>query len=504
MKLRAVSGDILEYKCDVLAVNLFEGVKEPGGATGAVDKALGGAVAKLIGRGEFTGKKGETAVVEGMGKIGAGRVLVVGLGKKEKFGLDGVRAAAAATVKRAKSMKAEKLAAILHGAGAGGLDAADAAMALAEGALIGDYKFDKYKTKGKDGNNEGKGIREITVVEREKSRLPVINKGLKLGEILAASTNIARDMVNEPANVMTPGKIAAIAKALSKSRKLKVRVYDKQEIKAMKMEALLAVNRGSREQPYFITIEYKGDPKSKKALGLVGKGITFDSGGISLKPSSAMDDMKCDMSGAAAVVGAMDAIEKLGLKINVTGVIPTTDNKTGGDAQCIGDVIRASGGKTIEVMNTDAEGRLILCDAITWAVKNGLEPIIDMATLTGACVVALGAWRTGLFTSDDELAAAISECGDKSGELMWRMPVDEEYFDAIKSDVADIKNVGDRNAGATTAALFLKEFTEGKRWAHLDIAGTAFLNKPQSYWIKGATGTGVRAMTLLAMKMAGR
>lgn len=498
MKIKLATGNLAEYKVEGLVVNLFEDVKKPGGATGAVDKALGGAISKLIKRGEFTGSKGEAAALDGAG-TGAEKVIVVGLGKKEKFSADAIRSAAAAVVKKAEALKLEKLATVLHGGGAGGIDPETAATALAEGSLLGGYKFDKYHSE--ERRKKRVKVKELTVVEMDGGRAAAIRKGLSTGAVLGECANYARDLVNEPPNVVTPAEIAAQAKALGKLPGLKTRVYNKKEIKAMKMEAFLAVNRGSREEPFLIVIEYKGDPKSSKKAAFVGKGITFDSGGLSLKPANAMTDMKCDMSGAAAVLGAMKAISALKPKANITGVIPTTDNKTGGDAQCVGDIVRASNGKTIEVLNTDAEGRLILCDAISWAVKEGHEPIVDLATLTGACVVALGTHRTGLFSPDDKLAAMIEDCGEATGERMWRMPVDEEYFDAIKSDVAEIKNVGNRYAGATTAALFLKEFTDGKSWAHLDIAGPAFLEAPQGYYGKGATGVGARTMALLAMKL---
>lgn len=498
MKISMEQGNLAAYKTEALVVNLFEGVKKPGGATGAVDKALGGAITKLIKRGELSGSKGETAVLDGNG-TGAERVIVVGLGKKEKFKMDTIRVAAAAVVKKAAAMKVEKIATVLHGAGAGGIAPENAALALAEGSILGAYKFDKYLSSDKKKND--KKLKEIVVVELDGAQAAQVKKGLVKGTVLADAANYARDLVNEPANVVTPSELATQARKLGKRSNLKVRVFNKKEIKAMKMEALLSVNRGSKEEPYLIVIEYNGNPGSKKKAAIVGKGVTFDSGGLSLKPSNSMTDMKCDMSGAAAVLGAMMAISTLKPKVNITGVIPTTDNKTGSDAQCVGDVVRASNGKTIEVLNTDAEGRLILSDAIAWAVKQGCEPIVDMATLTGACMIALGTHRTGLFSSDDNLAAMIEESGEQAGERMWRMPIDEEYFEAIKSDIADIKNVGNRYAGATTAALFLKEFTDDKAWAHLDIAGPAFLDAPQGYYIKGATGVGVRTMVLFAEKL---
>lgn len=500
MKFSVKTQDITKVKCDVLIVNLFEGVKKPAGATGAVDKALGGAITRIIKTGEMTGKKGTTAVVDGGGGVGADRVVVVGLGKQEKFDLDCVRLATSNSLLKARELKAKTAGTLVHGAGAGGLYPADTASAIAEGALLGLYMFDKYL--GKEKKDEVSKINELSIIEIDKSKTNAIRKGLKHGQDVAGAANMARDLINEPANIMNAGELARRARELGKRKNLSVRVYDKKEIKAMKMEAFLGVNKGSKNPPYFITIEYKGAPKNKKTMGIVGKGITFDSGGLSLKPTSGMETMKCDMSGAAAVMGAMDAISRIAPKVNVTGVIATTDNMTGGGAQCVGDIVRASNGKTIEIMNTDAEGRLILADALSWSVKNNLNPIVDLATLTGACVIALGTLRTGLFSNDDKLAGMIETAGKKAGEKFWRMPIDPEYFEAMKTDVADMKNVGDRNAGATTAALFLKQFIgEDTQWAHLDIAGTAFVEKPQSYFIKGGTGVGVRTLAALAMEM---
>lgn len=501
MKIKVETGDALSYKGDALIVNLFEGVEKPGGATGAVDKAIGGTISKLIKRGEFTGKKGSTAVVFSHGKIGAERVIVVGLGKKEKFTVDSAREATAAALHKAKEIRAEKVGGILHGAGDGGISLEDAGRAATEGAILGLYKFDKYRSKDEKQKHKEAEIKEFTIIEKDAARTSSAKKGAKTGEILAASANLARDLVNEPPNVLTPTELANRAKAMAAGRKLSVKVYNKKEIEKMGMNAFLGVARGSAEPPVFITIEYKGDPKSEKTAAFIGKGLTFDSGGLSLKPANAMDDMKCDMAGAAAVIGALDSIEKLGLKINITGIIPATENMPGCSAQKIGDIVRAMNGKSIEIMNTDAEGRLILCDAICWAVKHKMDPIIDLATLTGACVIALGTLRTGLFSGDDELADAIAEAGASAGEKMWRMPIDDEYAELIKSDNADIKNVGNRTAGATTAALFLKAFTGDAKWAHLDIAGPAFLSAKQGLFIKGGTGVGARTLALLAMKL---
>lgn len=504
MKIKAVAQDVVKYKGDVLIVNLFEGVKQPGGAAGAVDKALGGEITKLIKRGEFTGKRGTCADLPGSKSIGAERVVVVGLGKKEKFDADGIRLAASVSLNKAKSIKAKHIGTILHGAGAGGASPEEAAQAVAEGAILGIYKFDKYRSKKDNGDDKETDIAELTVIVLDAKDAVAANKGIKLGTVLADAANRARDLVNEPPNVLTPAELARRAKAMCKSGALKVRVFSKAEIEKMKMEAFLGVAKGSHNPPVLIEIEYKGNPSSKKTLALVGKGITFDSGGLSLKPSSAMDDMKTDMSGAAAVICAMTAIAELKPKINVTALVPATENMPGGAAQKIGDIVRAMNGKTVEILNTDAEGRLILCDAVCYAVKKKMSPIVDVATLTGACMVALGSVRTGLMGNDDKLIADITAAGDKSGEKMWQLPTDDEYKELLKSEIADIQNVGGRYAGATTGALFIGFFADDTPWAHLDIAGTAYIDKKDRYFRKGATGMGVRTLTQLALDMAPR
>ncbi|MFA6448206.1 MAG: leucyl aminopeptidase [bacterium] len=504
MKIKAVAKDILEYKCDVLIVNLFEGVSKPGGATGAVDKALGGAISRLIKRGEFTGKRCSTAELAGCAALGAGRVVAVGLGTKEKLDVDAVRAVAAASMNKARSMKAKTVGMVLHGTGAGGISPEDSGGAIAEGAILGLYKFDKYKTKKEKDAGKDDGVRELTIVTLDAKGAAAANKGIGTGEIMANAANRARDLVNEPPNVLFPEELARRAKEIAKGKKLTVRVFKKSEIEKMKMGAFLGVAQGGHNPPVFIVMEYKGNPKSDKTMAIVGKGITFDSGGLSLKPANSMEDMKTDMSGAAAVLCAMEAIEALKPKINVTALVPATDNMPGGGAQKVGDIVRAMNGKTVEILNTDAEGRLILCDAICYAVKNKMSPIVDIATLTGACMVALGSVRTGLFGNDKKLIEDIAAAGDRSGERMWHMPTDDDYKELLKSDIADIQNIGGRWGGAITAALFLEYFADKTPWAHLDIAGTAYIDKKDRYFAKGATGMAVRSLTQLALDMAPR
>ena len=493
MKFVTTADDILQYDGDAIIVNLFEKTEKPGGATAAVDKELGGVIAKLIADGQITGKLEETTVIPAYGKLHARKVVVAGLGKKTEFDIDRVRKVTSASLIAARRAGAKRCATVLHGAGAGGLDPRESARAVAEGALLGLYRFDLYKTKSKD--TPKKDITEITVFEIDKTKLASIRDGLAAGRSMADAANFARDLVNEPPNVMTPTELAARAKSALKGLPVTVQVMGFNEIKKLGMGAFTGVAQGSHEEPKFIIMSYKGDPKSKNTTALIGKGITFDSGGISLKPSNAMDDMKSDMAGAACVIAAMKIIGAAAPKANVTGFVPTTENMPGGGAQRVGDITRAMNGKTIEIKNTDAEGRLILADAICYAKKQGCSPIIDIATLTGACVIALGSIRTGAFTNDDALLERIIDASKKTGERIWQLPTDDEYKDLNKSDIADIKNTGGRAGGAITGALFCQFFAEDTPWVHLDIAGTSFLEKTTGYYAaKGATGAVARTL----------
>jgi len=496
MKIKTVAGEITRIEADAVVVNLFEGLKRPGGATAAVDKALNGAISNLINQGEIKGKAGEVAIIHTLGKLPARIVAVAGLGKKKDFNLDSVRKVAGDFSRSLRKLNCRRVATILHGAGTGSLATEDLAAAITEGSLLGLYDFTRYK------KPEYKEIAQITLVEKEKSKLSAIRCGIEKGEIMAEATMLARDMVNEPANEMTPRHMAEIAKGLAKKYNLEFNVFDSREMKAMGMGALLGVASGSSQPPKLITLSYKGKPKSRNAVGFLGKGITFDSGGISIKPSEGMGEMKDDMAGGAAVMAALVAIARLKPRINVTAVVPAAENLPSGTALKPGDIVKAMNDKTIEIISTDAEGRLILADALSYAVKQNLSPLIDLATLTGACRVALGTGYSGLFSNNQQLVDKISSASDKTGEKMWRMPLPEEYKEQNKSLIADIKNTGEKYGGAITAALFLAEFAGDTPWAHLDIAGTASSSKESGYTVKGATGVGVRTLVELALSLA--
>jgi leucyl aminopeptidase len=496
LEIKVTVGDIAQIEADAIVVNLFEGVEQPGGATAAVDKALDGAIGSLISRGEMKGNFGEVNIVHTFGKLPARMVAIVGLGKREDFNVDKIRGVAGQFCRALRKVNCRKIATILHGAGLGGMELEASAEAIAEGALLGLYSFVKYK------KPEYEDIEEIQIVVREEEKVPILELAIGKGKLMAEATNLARDMVNEPANYMTPSQMAEAAKEIASKYNLEFKVFDRDDMEGMGMGALLGVAKGSNQPPKLITLSYKGDELSEKAIGFLGKGVTFDSGGISIKPSEGMGEMKDDMAGAAAVMTALGAIARLKPKVNVTAIIPATENLPSGTALKPGDILKAMNGKTIEVISTDAEGRLILADALSYAQKLGLSPIIDIATLTGACRVALGTLYSGLFGNDQDMVDKILKASEKSGERMWQMPMPEEYKEQNKSEIADVKNTGNRYGGAITAALFLAEFVDNNSWVHIDIAGTAFSTKESGYMIKGATGVGVRTLVELALREA--
>jgi len=496
LKIKAIVGDITQIEADAIVINLFEGVERPSGTTAAVDKVLDGAISSFISRGEIKGKFGEVNIVHTFGKLPAKIVAIAGLGKQQDFNADKIRGVAGEFCRTLRKLNCRKIATILHGAGMDGLGLESSTEAITEGSLLGLYSFTRYK------KPEYGDIEEILIVVREEKKIPILELAIGKGKLVASATNLARDMVNEPANYMTPSQMAEAAKEIANQYNLNVKVYEREDMEAMGMGALLGVAEGSNQPPKLITLSYKGDKRSDKALGFLGKGITFDSGGISIKPSEGMGDMKDDIAGAAAVMTALGAIAQLNPKINVTAIIPTTENLPSGTALKPGDVLKAMNGKTIEVISTDAEGRLILADALSYAHKLGLSPIIDLATLTGACRVALGTLYSGVFGNDQDLIDKIIKAAKKTGERMWQMPMPEEYKEQNKSEIADVKNTGNRYGGAITAALFLAEFVDNNSWVHIDIAGTAFSSKESGYIIKGATGVGVRTLVELALSEA--
>ena len=500
MEIKVVVGDITLVETDAIVVNLFQGVKTPGGATGAVDQALDGAISDLIADGEITGKKGHT-VIHTMGKMPAKRVVVAGLGKQDDFTVNTIRDVAGDAARHLRGLGVKRAATILHGAGIGGLDPDECAEAIAEGSLLGLYAFRHHMTG--DAGNEGKP-EELTVVVHNPDEEAAVQNGITTGRIFAEAASLARDLANQPANEMTPTRLAAHAEEVATQHNLEFRVLEGSDCAELGMGAFLGVARGSVEPPKFIICRYSGDPSNPdNNLGLIGKSITFDSGGISLKGAEGMGRMKADMSGGASVIGAMHAIGQLKPRINVTMIAAATENMPSGSATKPGDILKSMSGKTIEVDNTDAEGRLTLGDAITYAKQElGVRRIVDIATLTGAMGIALGNVRAGVFSNNQDLADAVIAAGAQSGERMWQMPLDDDYKEQNKSAVADIKNTGGRPAGSITAAHFVGEFAEDTPWVHMDIAGVYMVDRDHGVWVRGASGIPVRSLVRLAQNLA--
>ncbi|MGD0053222.1 MAG: leucyl aminopeptidase [Vulcanimicrobiaceae bacterium] len=461
------------------------------GAAAEVDRALGGALADVVGS-EITGKPNETALIHAK-DAPFRRVLVVGLGDRAKLTAGALAKYAGTAVRYLGKRGVERIAIALPD----GLVATQAASFVAEGALVATIDATLYRTEP----DKPVVTNEVTILAGGYD-LASIEAGARRGAILGEAVNAARRMALTPGNDMTPTHLAQRARELAADADLEVTVYDEAWMAEKGMGALLGVSRGSDEPATLTLLRYRGDPSSNETLALVGKGLTFDSGGISLKPPENMHEMKYDMSGGAGVIAALWAIGKLRPKLNVIGIVPSSENLPGPRAMKPGDILRAMNGKTIEVLNTDAEGRLILADALAFAVELGAAKIVDAATLTGACVIALGHAASGVMSNDDAFVERFLRLVDDVGERYWRLPLFPEYDQQIKSDIADLKNTGGRPAGAETAGTFLKNFVAGTPWIHLDVAGTAYLDNESSYLAKGPTGTPVRAFVALAEDLA--
>ena len=478
-----------EARADVLVLGRYGEGSRPVPEITALDRALDGLLSRVLRSEKFEGKPGQLSYFHTAGAVPAERVLVVGLGPLKRGARDAepVRRATAAAVRRARDLGAATVAVFMPAAA---LPARERAQAIVEGALLGTYRFDKYL---KEKN--GKTVRALTVLEPDRRRAAAARDGVRLGRIAAEATALARDLVNEPANVVTPTFLARRAAEIAKEGGLALRVLDRAECAKMGMGAYVGVAQGSVEPPKFIHLTYT-PKRPRRRIVVIGKGITFDSGGLDLKTADGMLRMKDDMSGAAAVLGIFQALPRLKPPVEVHGLIAATENMPSGTAQRPGDIVRAMNGLTIEIGNTDAEGRLTLADALAYAVKH-IKPdeMIDMATLTGAVVIALGQGLSGVMANDDRLASRVLGAAEGAGERMWRLPLHEEYREGLKSDVADLNNISSqRGAGAIVAGLFMREFTAGVPWAHLDIAGTAFTERELPLGPKGATGVGVRTL----------
>lgn len=488
MNVTVKKASITDLKTDLVIVNLFEGVKTPGGATGAADSYLNRLISDFVIKKEkFDGKFGKMYLLP-INNPNFSKVLIVGLGKSKEFNLNKIRELSSKAIQKCKGLSnVKKVVSILHGAGVAGFDAYDCAQMVSEGTLIGNYSFNKYKSE----KEEDTDINEFIIVENNAANFTKAEKGIEKGKTIAEAVNFARDLANEPAMVVTPTKVAEVAKSL---KGITTKIYDKAEIEKMGMTAFLAVGQGSVEPPKFIHMKYSSK-KPKKKIALIGKSVTFDSGGLDLKPPSSMLTMKDDMSASASVLAIMKVLAELKPDIEVHGLIASCENMISGSAYKPGDILTTKSGKTIEVDNTDAEGRITLADVLTYAQELKVDEIIDMATLTGACVVALGSAASGIMGNNQKLIDELISSGEKGGEKLWQLPLYDEYKESLKSDIADMKNTGSRWGGACTAGVFLQKFVSDKTpWAHIDIAGTALIDKSIRELPKGATGVGVRTI----------
>lgn len=488
MKINVVTGKIENHKTDAAVLLLFENEK-PGKAAERVDRAMGGMISRLIKKGDFIPKKGTFHLLYPEGRITAERLLLAGLGKRSEFTAHRLRQAAGRVASSLRNAGAQNVTIVTEGIG---IDAEELGQALAEGSILGLYRFLQYKTGEENGSM--KDVRSITLLMESTGGVKAAQKGVKAGEAIAASTAMARDLVSAPPADKTPTIIAARAREVARQYGLRIQVFDRDRMRKLGMGALLGVASGSIQPPKFIIVEYRKGGK-KPFIALVGKSITFDSGGISIKPAENMDRMKDDMAGGAAVLGTIRNAAALKLPLNIVGLLPVTENMPSGSAYKPGDVLRTLSGQTIEVLSTDAEGRLILADALTYACAYKPAVIVDIATLTGACSVALGTEAIGMLGTSDRFKQQMRVAGEKTGERVWEMPLWEEYYEQIKSDIADMKNTGGRAGSMITAAALLSKFVQKYPWVHLDIAPTAWTDKERPFTPKGATGIGVRLLT---------
>lgn len=497
MKSEAITGNFTEANVEALAVAVFKDEKANGGFLKELDAAAGGFIASIIKSEEFNGEAGSTALlhIAPKGKIKASRLLLVGVGDKADYNLPqaAIASGAAARFLRQRNVKSFAFAPRLNE------DSVSVASAAMQGVVTGGFELDKYRTVER---NE-KSIENFAVfVEgaNEKS----VKEGLSRGEIIGESINFTRELCNEPPNILTPSEMASRAKKMAKEVGLKCDILDEAQMQKLGMGSLLSVSDGSEQPAKLIVLRYepkKSTAKKGELLALVGKGITFDTGGISIKAADGMEAMKYDMSGGGTVIGTMRAIALLKPTIPVLGVVAAVENMPDGNATRPSDVVTAMNGKTVEILNTDAEGRLVLADAVAYAEKQGATRIVDMATLTGAVIIALGDVNTGILGNDNDFVNEIIACGKETGENFWQLPVGKEYSKAIKSDIADIKNIGPgRKAGTIIGAVFIQEFVDKAKWAHLDIAGTAWADNERPHQAKGPTGVAIRTLLKLVEK----
>ncbi|MDZ7842807.1 MAG: leucyl aminopeptidase [Gammaproteobacteria bacterium] len=493
MKLfvKACTPETQKAHCAVIGV--FDSRTVPD-SVGHVDKAMGGALKKRLSRGDVTGRKNRVATLFEPEGLACERLMVVGFGKRSKLELGDYRRICRRAAEAVKSSTCRDVYLWLPEIEVRGADVEQTSRHLAEALLEAWYSFDELKS----NSGSEKPPKRVTICVADKRHLSKARAGVRTGQAVGNGTRVARRLGDLPGNICTPGYLAGEARKLQRSHNLKVTVLDEKQMKQLGMGALLSVARGSRQPPKLIIMEYRGGKKTDAPIALVGKGLTFDAGGISIKPAAGMDEMKYDMCGATSVFGALVAAAELSLPINIVGVVPSSENLPDGNANKPGDIVTSMSGQTIEILNTDAEGRLILCDALTYTARYKPNVVIDIATLTGACVVALGHHASGLMANNQRLADQLMEAGKRSLDRVWQLPLWEDYQSSLDSNFADMANVGGRSAGAITAGSFLSRFTRSFKWAHLDIAGTAWMSGGKE---KGSTG---RVVPLLSQYLIDR
>ena len=487
--------NIFEFKTDALVIGIFEKTEKFEGLVSKLDNVFQNKISNLYSENEINGKIGEVTIIHNFVDFSAERLIVVGLGKREEFDSDVVRKVSALVLNRLSGINLKQISISMLGSSLIGVF--NSAKSITEGAILGLYRFEKYKS-----NPMGVSIKEVNLIGFSIENEAQVKDAVSQGEIIAEAVNLSRDLSNEPSNKMTPSILAGISTNIAGKEDLDIEVFDEKDISGFGMGAFIGVSSGSVEKPKFIVLKYFGKDKKTSPLCFIGKGITFDSGGISLKPALNMGDMKGDMAGGASVISAIQAIAKLKIKINLVVIVPATENMPGSSAQKPGDVVTTMNGISIEIDNTDAEGRLVLADAVSYARTIGVSNIIDVATLTGAIRIALGTNYAGIFGNNDELIKNIIDSGKLVGEKIWKLPVDHAYDHQYKSQVADFKNTGGRDAGSITGAQFIGEFVGEIPWAHLDIAAVSRTSSNKYYHRIGATGFAVRTLIEFAQSFA--
>ncbi|MHA1384752.1 MAG: leucyl aminopeptidase [Candidatus Helarchaeota archaeon] len=492
MKIEAEQNSLENIEADILIIGIYEKYEDLNTLIDKLDSKLEGFISEIKDLGDFTGKMGEISIVYTHNKLPAKRILFIGLGKKENLTYEIIRRVSGILVKKVRSMGIKKYKIWLIGFDKAELNIEEIGQAIAEGTLLGNYRLLTHKTQKLD---DIKVIDLLTIVYERA--IDDLRKGITAGKIIGDATCLTRDLTNEPSNVATPTYISKQAKLIADEVGIECKIFNEKEIEEMRMGAFLSVARGSNEPCKLVVLDYNAN-KGFETIVLIGKGITFDTGGISLKSSSGMLEMKQDMAGAAVVLGVLKAAAQLKIPLHLVGITPLTENTPGGkDPNLPGDIVTSRKGKTIEILNTDAEGRLILADALDYANEFNPKIVIDIATLTGACRVALGIFASGLFSTDDELVENLIKAGKETNERLWRLPLWKEHEKTIESKFADVRNINTNRqtgAGASSAAAFLKQFIGNYRWAHIDIAGTDYEYKGSDYIPTGASGIGVRLL----------